>query len=101
MTAAAASSPSGNRTSDFLEELEQTLKQLDTLSGAAQKAVGSVVQALLQEGDLSAAETTQLNALLACLSRRGHARPALDPVARRGIERRARRSTTIPSLTIR
>jgi hypothetical protein len=95
MTAAAASSPSGNRTSDLLEELERILRQLDTLSSAAQKAVGSVVLALLEEPDLSAAEIAQLNALFVCLKPRGHALPALGPTALHASGRGARRGIAI------
>jgi hypothetical protein len=95
MTAAAASSPSGNRTSDLLEELERILRQLDTLSSAAQKAVGSVVLALLAEGHLSAAEIAQLNAVLMCLGPRGHALPALSPAALAVSGRGARRGIAI------
>lgn len=94
MTAAAASSPSDSRTSDLLEELEQVLKQFDTLSSAAQEAVGSVVESLLRESDLTTAEFTQLNTVFVCLSPHRHARPAPGPVQRRS-ERGARRGIAI------
>lgn len=92
MTAAAASSD--HRTSDLLEELEQIVKQLDTLSSAAQEVIRTVVQSLLGEGDLTAAEITHLNALFMCVSPGGHARPALGP-AQRESKRAARRGVAI------
>jgi hypothetical protein len=93
MTAAAAPSSSDDRNGDLLEELEQILKQLDSLSSAAQEAVGSVAHALLREGDLAAAEIAHLTVLLTYLSPRGHARPAVG--SHRGSERGTTRGIAI------
>ena len=61
----AAYSFSGDRMSDWLEELERILTGFDTLPSAAQDAVNSVVESLLHDPDTGGAEIAQLNALLA------------------------------------
>ncbi len=100
MTAAAASTPSNSRTSDLLEELEQILKQLDTLSSAAQEAVCAVIQSLLLESDLTATEVEHLNALLPRLSPpERNVLPAIG-LAHRRSKRGTTRGIAVPSLSI-
>jgi hypothetical protein len=64
MSAAAYSSPVDRR-SDWLEELERTLKAFDALSSAAQDAVNAVVESFVHDPATSQAEISHLNALLA------------------------------------
>ena len=64
MSTAAAFSLPDNRDSDLLRELNQILKQFDTLPSAVQRAIASVVESLLRDPDLSDAEIAHLNALL-------------------------------------
>ena len=64
MSAAAYSSPV-DRMSDWLEELERTLKAFDALPSAAQDAVNAVVESFVRDSETSHAEISHLNALLA------------------------------------
>jgi hypothetical protein len=70
MTAAAFSSP-GDHTSDLLEELYKTLRGFDALPSAAQLAVASVAESILQDNDLNLAEVRYLNVLHAHESNEG------------------------------
>ncbi len=63
MSAAAYSSPC-DRMSDWLEELERTLKAFDGLSCAAQDAVKAVIESFVHDPDTSGAEIARLSVLL-------------------------------------
>jgi hypothetical protein len=51
--------------SDWLEELERTLKAFDALPSAAQDAVNAVVESFVRDPETNQAEISHLNALLA------------------------------------
>lgn len=63
--AAAAYTPSVERTSDWLEELERILKGFDAIPSAARDAVRSVVESLVHDPDTTDAEIGYASALLA------------------------------------
>ena len=64
MSAAAYSSPC-DRMSDWLEELERTLKAFGALPLAAQDAVNSVIESFVHDPETSNTEISHLNGLFA------------------------------------
>ena len=67
---AAAYSSSVDRTSDWLAELEVALKRFEAIPSAAQDAVRSVVESLLNDPETTKGEIAYARALLANSDRR-------------------------------